>query len=65
MQNCKQAGDLTIFFLYHFQFFPESPSQEVLDFGTMGIGKKQNIYFAILNKNPIAVTLQGWGANLD
>ena len=36
----------------------------MLDFGTMGMGEKRDIYFAILNKNPIAVTLRGWGANL-
>ena len=30
----------------------------------MGMGEKRDIYFAILNKNPIAVTLRGWGANL-
>ena len=53
-----------IFTLFSFQFFPGSPSQEVLDFGTMGMGEKRDIYFAILNKNPIAVTLRGWGANL-
>ena len=53
-----------IFSLLSFQFFPGSPSQEVLDFGTMGMGEKRDIYFAILNKNPIAVTLRGWGANL-
>ena len=28
------------------------------------MGEKRDIYFAILNKNPIPVTLRGWGANL-
>ena len=45
-------------------FFPGSPSQDILDFGTLGMGEKRDIYFAILNKNPIGVTLRGWGASL-
>ena len=46
------------------QCLPESLSQEVLDFGTMGMGEKPDIFFAILNKNLTVVTLQGWGTNL-
>ena len=60
----KKVCTMIISRVYFFQFFPGSPSQEVLDFGTLGMGEKRDIYFAILNKNPIAVTLRGWGANL-
>ena len=62
--NFSSSLPILRFFSFYFQFFLGSPSQEVLDFGTMGMGEKRDIYFAILNKNPIAVTLRGWGANL-
>ena len=62
--NFSSSLPILRFFSFYFQFFPGSPSQEVLDFGTMGMGEKRDIYFANLNKNPIAVTLRVWGANL-
>ncbi len=45
-------------------FFPGSPTQEILDYGTLGMGEKRDLYFTILNRNPVPVTLRGWGANL-
>lgn len=47
-----------------FQFFPGSPTQELLDYGTLGMGEKRDLYFTIINKNPVPVTLRGWGSNL-
>ena len=46
-------------------FFPGSPSQEILDFGTLGMNEKRDLYFAILNKNPIGITLKTWDASLS
>eukprot|EP00095_Tigriopus_kingsejongensis_P009833 maker-scaffold21_size687808-snap-gene-1.14 protein:Tk09833 transcript:maker-scaffold21_size687808-snap-gene-1.14-mRNA-1 annotation:"hypothetical protein L798_06018" len=53
-------------FCYHGQvtpFFPGSPSQDLLDFGTLGMLEKRDIYFTIINKNPVSVMLRGWGSN--
>ena len=50
--------------LIFFQFFPGSPTQDVLDFGTLGMSEKRDIFFTLLNKNPIPVYLKGWGSNL-
>lgn len=46
------------------QFFPGSPSQSLLDYGTLGMGEKRDLYFTVLNRNPVGVTLRGWGSNL-
>ena len=46
-------------------FFPGSPSQEILDFGTLGMNEKRDLYFAILNKNPIGINLKTWDASLS
>ena len=46
------------------QFFPDSPSQSFLDFGTLGMEEKRDLYFTILNKNPVTLNLKNWGANL-
>ena len=51
-------------FFFFFQFFPGSPSQDVLDFGTLGMNEKRDIFFTLLNENPIPVYLKGWGSNL-
>lgn len=47
-----------------FQFFPGSPSQKLLDFGTLGTRERRDGYFAIVNRNPVGVTLRGWGSNV-
>ena len=47
-----------------FQFFPSSPSEEVLDFGTIGMQEKRDLYFALLNQGPVKVILRGWGGNI-
>ena len=35
-----------------------------MDFGTLGMSEKRDIFFTLLNKNPIPVYLKGWGSNL-
>ena len=59
--NFVNLNNLIHFF---FQFFPGSPTQNVLDFGTLGMSEKRDIFFTLLNKNPIPVYLKGWGSNL-
>ena len=36
----------------------------MLDYGTLGMNEKRDIYFTILNKNSIGTHLRGWGANV-
>jgi len=45
-------------------FNPSSPSESVLDFGTIGMNEKRDMYFALLNKGPVKVVLRGWGGNI-
>lgn len=45
------------------QFFPGSPSQKLLNFGTLGKSEKRDMYFTVINKNPVSVMLRGWGSN--
>ena len=47
-----------------FQFFPSSPGESVLDFGTIGMNDKRDLYFALVNKGPVKVVLRGWGGNI-
>ena len=47
-----------------FQFFPSSPGESVLDFGTIGMNEKRDLYFALINKGPVKVVLRGWGGNI-
>jgi hypothetical protein len=47
-----------------FQFFPSSPTEDILDFGTIGMQEKRDLYFALLNKGPVKVVLRGWGGNI-
>ncbi|CAG0901672.1 unnamed protein product [Cyprideis torosa] len=35
-----------------------------LDFGTLGIGAKRDVHFAVYNPNPLEVRIKGWGSNL-
>jgi len=45
-------------------YFPSSPSESTLDFGTIGMNEKRDMYFALLNKGPVRVVLRGWGGNI-
>lgn len=46
------------------QYFPSSPSESILDFGTIGMNEKRDMYFALINKGPVKVILRGWGGNI-
>ena len=35
-----------------------------MDFGTIGMNEKRDMYFALLNKGPVKVVLRGWGGNI-
>jgi len=35
-----------------------------LDFGTLGMAEKRDLYFTVLNRNPVTLNLKNWGANL-
>ena len=50
--------------IFYFQFFPSSPEESVLDFGTVGMNEKRDLYFALINKGPVKVVLRGWGGNI-
>ena len=43
---------------------PSSPSESVLDFGTIGMSERRDLYFALINKGPVKVVLRGWGGNI-
>ena len=35
-----------------------------MDFGTIGMKEKRDLYFALINKGPVKVVLRGWGGNI-
>ena len=45
-------------------FLPSSPTESVLDFGTIGMSERRDLYFALINKGPVKVVLRGWGGNI-
>merc|ERR1711892_305396 len=45
-------------------FVPSSPKESALDFGTIGMNEKREMYFALINKGPVKVVLKGWGGNI-
>ena len=58
-------GLLINFLKILFQFIPPSGNDEWLDFGTLGMGEQRDLYFYILNENPVELRLQGWGSTLS
>jgi len=65
--NLTQAGvsvPLTAFHGRLQPYLPSSPSESVLDFGTIGMEEKRDLYFALINKGPVKVVLRGWGGNI-
>ena len=36
----------------------------MLDFGTVGMNEKREMYFALINKGPVKIVLRGWGGNI-
>lgn len=45
------------------KFLPGSPTQNLIDFGTLGMDEKRDAYFTILNRNPVTLNLVDWGPN--
>ena len=35
----------------------------MLEYGTLGMDERRDIYFAVVNRNPITTILRGWGSN--
>ena len=50
--------------IFLLQFFPGSPSQNILDYGTLGMNEKRDHFFTIINNNPVTLNLRTWGSNL-
>ena len=38
---------------------------QLLDFGTLGVGESRDMFFYLINENPIPVELRGWGSNFS
>jgi hypothetical protein len=36
----------------------------LLSYGTLGMSERRDLFFTILNRNPVGMTLRGWGSNL-
>ena len=45
-------------------YIPGSPSQEMMDYGTVGHAERKDLFFAIINRNPVDLILRGWGSNI-
>ena len=52
-------------FIFLFQFISNSINQTLLDFGTIGLGEKKSMTFAVINNNPIIIRLKHWGCNMS
>ncbi|XP_054721293.1 transmembrane protein 131-like [Uloborus diversus] len=44
-------------------FLPHAINESFIDFGTLGMGDKRAIVFAVINENPVDVNLKFWGSN--
>ncbi|KAG8197319.1 hypothetical protein JTE90_013446 [Oedothorax gibbosus] len=44
-------------------FLPHAVNESFIDFGTVGIGDKRTVIFAVINENPVDVNLKFWGSN--
>ena len=38
--------------------------QDLIDFGTIGLGEWRDSYLALINPNPVAIFLSRWSTNL-
>ncbi|XP_067136144.1 transmembrane protein 131 isoform X2 [Centruroides vittatus] len=45
-------------------FLPYGVNQSVIDFGTLGMGEKRTMIFAVINENPVDVNLKNWGSDM-
>ncbi|XP_042211085.1 transmembrane protein 131-like isoform X2 [Homarus americanus] len=46
------------------KYIPPVGGDSWLDFGTLGMGDHRDIYFYVINENPVELRLRGWGSNL-
>ncbi|XP_045617513.2 transmembrane protein 131 isoform X2 [Procambarus clarkii] len=46
------------------RYIPPVGGDSWLDFGTLGMGDQRDIYFYVINENPVELRLRGWGSNL-
>ncbi|KAK4301005.1 hypothetical protein Pmani_026827 [Petrolisthes manimaculis] len=46
------------------KYIPPVGGDSWLDFGTLGMGDQRDIYFYVINENPVELRLRGWGSNL-
>ncbi|XP_069954287.1 transmembrane protein 131 isoform X3 [Cherax quadricarinatus] len=46
------------------KYIPPLGGDSWLDFGTLGMGDQRDIYFYVINENPVELRLRGWGSNL-
>ncbi|GIY37241.1 transmembrane protein 131 [Caerostris darwini] len=44
-------------------FLPHAINESFIDFGTLGMGDKRTVVFAVINENPVDVNLKFWGSN--
>lgn len=44
-------------------FLPHAVNESLIDFGTLGLGDKRTMIFAVINENPVDVNLKLWGSN--
>lgn len=55
---------MTNLYFLSFQYIPPVGGDSWLDFGTLGMGDQRDIYFYVINENPVELRLRGWGSNL-
>lgn len=46
------------------KYIPPLGGDSWLDFGTLGMGEQRDIFFYVINENPVELRLRGWGSNL-
>ncbi|CAL4187748.1 unnamed protein product, partial [Meganyctiphanes norvegica] len=46
------------------KYVPPMGGDHWLDFGTLGMGEQRDIFFYVINENPVELRLRGWGSNL-
>ncbi|KAK7077419.1 hypothetical protein SK128_018109, partial [Halocaridina rubra] len=54
---CAYNGKLT-------KYIPPVGGDSWLDFGTLGMGEQRDLFFYVINENPVELRLRGWGSNL-
>lgn len=44
-------------FFFLLQFLPHALNESFIDFGTLGMGDKRTVVFAVINENPVDVSV--------